>query len=180
MTVVEAIVPQIFEDFTDIKNHYDVTDEDFTRAVRFCLGFTSSETRAEAYLKIFPDTSQRDAGKLSAWYIKKKYVDDILSRMYSTNNLMYSDKRNIVIQEMSRVAMADGDDIGYRNKIDAAKVFLENTKMPESIVIDHKFEVDDKSVKAMESFMGVMEAISQGKVGMLGRDGEIIDVEEIE
>ena len=180
MNVTEAITPQIFDDFNDVKLRYEVSDEDFSKAVRFALAFTSNTSRQDAFREVFPEMVKKNIGRESAYYLKRSYVNSLITRMYATNNLMYSDKRNMVIEEMCLVAMEDGEAVGYRNKIDAAKVFLENTRMPESLVIDHKFDIDDSSKKAMDAFMGTMEAISQGKIGMMNKEGEIIDVLEIE
>ncbi len=178
MNITEALLPDILSDFNDIRNHYEVKDHEFEQAVKFCLAFTSSDTRIDAYMDVFGEVDRKVAARQSAYYIKRSYVDSLLKRMYASNHLLYSDTRNLVIKRMG--VMALDQDVADKNAIDAAKVFLENTKMPESIVVDHKFEMDDKSVKAMDSFMHVMEQISQGKIGMMSPKGEVIDVEEIE
>ena len=175
MNVVEATLPTALEDMSDIKRQYKVDEVEFNKAIEFGLAMTSFTALKDAYVSIFPESQnpRKDASR----YIKRKYVTEVVKRLQASNYLLFSDVRNKVIQEMGQVALDRG---AGRQQVEAAKVFLEHTKMPENITLDVDIDISDDAKEAMNAFLGTMQMISQGKVGMIGKDGKITDVEVCE
>ena len=172
MNAVEATLPSVLNDMSDIRNKYKIADEDFNKAIKFGLALTSFTSLTEAYKSVFPDSQNPKLE--AARYIKRKYVTEIVKRFQADNYLLFSHKRNQVIEKMGNVAL---DDDAGRLQVEAAKVFLEHTKMPENLVLDVDLDISDDAKEAMSAFLTTMSHIAQGKVGMIGRDGTITDTE---
>lgn len=175
MNTLDATLPSVLEDMSDIKNQYRVDDVEFNKAIEFGLAMTSFTSLKDAYLSVFPNS--KEPKKEASRYIKRKYVSDVVKRLQASNYLLFSDTRNKVIQEMGLLAMDRG---AGRQQVEAAKVFLEHTKMPESVTLDVDIDISDDAKEAMDAFITTMKMISSGNVGMIDRDGTITDVKVIE
>lgn len=172
MNAVEATLPSLLEDFSDIRSSYKVKEEEFAKGIRFCLLVTSYTSAKKAYKEIFGDNGNLNRDYVA--YMKKKWVDALMKRMHASNYLLFSDTRNKVLSRMSEMALDES--LTTKAQIDAAKVFLDNTSMPE--VSSHEVTID-VSNEAKETFMNLVNGIAaianQGK--HINQNGEIVEVE---
>ncbi len=176
MTVVEANLPSVVEDLSDLKQYYKIDDEPFNQAVKFGMALTSFSSLVQAYASVFPEIQGRSLKRDAASYIKRKYVSEVVKRLQAGNYLMFADTRREVIEEMGKLAL-DRDQ--GRQQVEAAKVFLEHTSMPENVTLDVMIDMTDESKEMMNQFLSTIKAVANGSVGMIGAGGVITDVEVI-
>lgn len=176
MEITKVISNNIFNDFTDIKNRYRLGDEEFKKGLSFCTRLSTGESRIDIWKDIFGDEGnpRRDSTR----FMKMKWVDDILHRLYTTNHFEHVDKRNKILEKMYQTAMDDRT--GSREQINAAKVYLENTALPDKLNEDVQIDISDEAKEAMLAFTNTMRMISEGKAPMLDNKGKFLDVEVIE
>lgn len=175
MEIAEAISRSIFDDFTDIKNRYKLGDEKFKLGLEFCTRLSTGESRTKVWTDIFGEDGNptRDSGK----FMKISWVEDILHRLYVSNHFQHVDTRVQVLNRMSTIALDES--ASHKASIDAAKVFLDSTAMPDKLADDIVIDISDEAKEAMGAFINAMSLISRGKAPMLGRSGEFIEIEVV-
>ena len=173
MEVTEVIVHTLLDDLSDIKKNYRIGDDIFKNGVDFCTRLSTGESRIKVWVDIYGETYKpsRDSGR----FMKLKWVEDILHRLYTSNHFQHVDDRIQILNRMKLIAL--DEDASHKANIDAAKVFLDSTAMPEKLNVDVTFDIDDKAKVAFDNMINAISMVANGKVdGILSADGEVIDV----
>lgn len=176
MEITKVISHNIFNDFTDIKNRYKLGDEEFKNGLSFCTRLSTGESRIAIWKDIFGE--EGNPTRDSTRFMKQQWVDAILHRLYTTNHFEHVDQRNKILNKMYSLAMDDGT--GAREQINAAKVFLDGTSLPDKIQEDVQLDITDEAKEAMLAFTNTMKMIRDGQVPMLNNKGEFVEVEIVE
>lgn len=175
MEIAELVTRDVLDDFSGIKNRYKINDEKFKRGMDFCVRVSSGDSRVYSWVEIFGETSNPARDSLT--FMRAGWVDAILMKMQVGNNLRHLEVRSKILERMSTIAL--DEEASNKSSIDAAKVFLENTNMPEQLNVDVELNINEDAQNAMNAFLGTMQAIASGKAPMIGTDGKFIETELI-
>jgi len=173
MEVTESIVRTLLDDLSDIKKNYRIGDDMFKNGVNFCSRLSTGESRVKVWIDIYGEggKASRDSGR----FMKLKWIEDILHRLYTSNHFQHVDDRIQILNRIKTIAL--DEDASHKASIDAAKVFLDSTAMPEKLNVDVTFDVNDEAKVAFDNMISAIAMVANGNVdGMLSDTGEVIDV----
>ena len=175
MEITQVVSNNLFNDFTDIKNKYRISDDDFKNGLDFCVRLSSGENRVDTWKEVYGETA--NPSRDSSRFMKLQWISDILHKLYVSNHFEHVDTRHKILSRMSDIALDES--ASHKASIDAAKVFLESTNMPDSLHVDVDIDINDDAKIAMDAFVNTMKMISSGQAGLISKDGNIIDVKVI-
>ncbi len=173
MTVAENIARSLFDDFTDIKNKHKVRDNDFKYGLEFCVRLSTGESRTVVWKEIYGGDG--DPARDSTRFMKLKWVEDVLHRLYTSNHFQHVDDRAQILKRMRDIAL----DLGatHKSNIDAAKVFLDSTAMPDRLNVDVNIDVSDEAKLAFNNMVTAIGMVANGTInGVISPEGEVVDV----
>ena len=105
--------------------------------------------------------------------MRKKWVSQIIERMIAGNHILFSEEHHAALRELFDIGM---NGVQEKNRVDALKAFVENTKMPV------KEEVDYKDISGGLEMLGKMKAMLEDLAsnGVVAKGTELIDVTVLE
>ena len=168
---VVAMTMDMLEDFSDIrKEASSVSDERFTKGLRFALLISEGKSRALAYVDAFGDVDNptRNANNL----LRTAWVGKCIDRLISGNHIFMADKHLQALDELFKIGM-DGD-VAPKVRVDSLKFFAELTKKPEALKID--IDTTIHIGKEMADRIDHAIAALAGESKMITQSGEVIEV----
>lgn len=167
------ITANMLSDMEDIKGKYRIDDDRFARGIRFALLISEGKSRLDAYRDAFPEETDKNVNVKASQFARFKWVGDIVTRMVAGNYIMFADKHYQALEELFTIGMNGNSE---KNRVDALKAFIENTKKPEAKVDTFiNINVGADMLDKLESQLSNMASNSK----FLSKGGEIIDVNSI-
>jgi len=174
MTEVEMITSTMLEDMSDIQNKYRIPSDKFSKGIEFAIACKEYKSSTKAYRSVYGASKTPVEARR---FLHLAWVEAIVRRFSAGDYIRYYGLRARIIEEMASLAL--DEDVADKNKIEAAKVFLDNTKMPENTTVDINIDVTDEAKKSLDRlFDGLQQLVDGNK--MITPSGEIVEVEYIQ
>ena len=173
---------EMFEQFRDIyeeaKRYSKKEDfeEHFRKGLQFAQLVFMKKDKKKAYEAVFGpyitgDGRDRTSDEATR-FIMRRWVTQIIDRLQQAEGAVFLDKRLQVLQEAYESAMEEKG----RNKLEAMRLFLEQTKKDKlEVEVTHSHEVAGELKEQLDT---VLKQLSKSKQVILP-SGEVIDAEVI-
>ena len=175
MTEIELVTTTTLDDLSDIQSKHKVPSDLMAKGIEFAIACKEYKSSTKAYRSVFGEDKTPTQARR---FLHLAWVEAIIKRFSAGDYVRYYSKRAEILERLAETALA-GNEVSDKNKIEAAKIFLDNTKMPENTTVDITVDVTDEARKSLDRlFEGLDRLTKESK--MITHSGEIVDVETIE
>ncbi len=170
--MAETGVPEFREQFEDIwLSTQGVSRERFDQAIEFGMLIMRGWDKYRAYEHVFGECSNVHMQTIS--FMSSRYVNLILERFQDIKYGMLLDKHMAVLGEMYHLSTGEG--VSPRTKIDAGRTFLEYTKRPDTLKVEHTHQ-HNVALELKGKLDETLKLVSsQGR--LVAPDGSVTDAE---
>ncbi len=173
MKEMEMLSSTILDDMSDIQARYKVHSDRFAEGIEFALACTTEKSSTKAFRLVFgADKSSTQARR----FLALEWVGQIVKRFAAKDFITYYATRSRLLEEMASMAM-DGE-VSAKVRVEAASLFLTQTKMPDNVAVDITIDVTDEARQSLDRLFEGLSALSKENK-MITASGEVIDVVEM-
>lgn len=168
----DAFKKNVFSYVDVLKGVRNISFEDYTNAIRFCLFKMAGYDNVRSYINTFPDRvermsrdgiSNKTLASYASIYAKQQAVTAVMSKMIVPTHILFQDVFSLAVKTQVEIMM--DDDVSPKVRSDAANSLMSHLKQPE--VKQLELGITTKDDGAIASLTEALNNLSMAQVDAL-------------